>query len=329
MRKMLMMALWAMVVLAAVSSPAADLGARTRGVVEKADWRPAIQTSTFNRMTLFETLDAMKRLNVVYACVTNVEIYPGQRLGGGLTGAFDPSMNAVTRQKVREKLAANGIGLVNYGVVTPRSAPEWKTLFEFAKEMRIETIVSEPEQKDLEMIDTLCGEYGINVALHNGPKPSNYSNPDILLAACKDRSKRIGACADTGNWVRSGLIPLICLKQLEGKIICLHFKDEKMPGKLDVPWGTGDSDAIGMLRELKRIGFEGVFSIEFDKYSGDLMAHVKKCSDFLNRCARMSQTDLDAFKKGDLTTVSERNNVNPVRYQMTRDTKPAGKTKKH
>jgi hypothetical protein len=84
-----------------------------------------------------------------------------------------------------------------------------------------------------------------------------------------------------------------------------------------------------MLRELKKIGFEGVFSIEFDKYSGDLMAHVKKCSDFLNRCARMSQADLDAFKKGDLTTVSERNNVNPVRYQMTRDTKPAGKTKKH
>ena len=61
------------------------------------------------------------------------------------------------------------------------------------------------------------------------------------MKVCKDRSKRIGACADTGHWLRSGLNPLECLKKLEGRIISLHFKDlnEKGPSAHDVPWETG------------------------------------------------------------------------------------------
>ena len=33
-----------------------------------------------------------------------------------------------------------------------------------------------------------------------------------LLDLCKGRGKRIGACCDTGHWVRSGLDPVACLK---------------------------------------------------------------------------------------------------------------------
>jgi sugar phosphate isomerase/epimerase len=51
----------------------------------------------------------------------------------------------------------------------------------------------------------------------------------------------MGACADVGHWMRSGLDPLECIKKLDGHIICLHFKDlNKMgPDAHDVPWGTG------------------------------------------------------------------------------------------
>ena len=45
----------------------------------------------------------------------------------------------------------------------------------------------------------------------------------------------------------------------------LHFKDLDKFGKgEDVPWGTGKGDVKGMMQELKRQGFHGYLSIEYE-----------------------------------------------------------------
>ena len=87
------------------------------------------------------------------------------------------------------------------------------------------------------------------MAIHDHPKPSHYWNPDTVLEAVKGRTPLMGACADTGHWLRSGLTPLDCIKKLEGRIISFHFKDLNKPGNdaHDVPWGTGVCDVPGML----------------------------------------------------------------------------------
>ena len=115
-----------------------------------------------------------------------------------------------------------GVKLACYGVVSGRDETDWRRIFEFAKAAGIETITSEPDPKHMDMLDKLCEEYAINVAIHNHPKASRYWNPDTVLGAVRGRSKRIGACADTGHWVRSGLDPLECLKKLEGRIVSLE-----------------------------------------------------------------------------------------------------------
>lgn len=104
----------------------------------------------------------------------------------------------------------------------------------------------------------------------------------MVLAAIKGQSKRIGACADIGHWVRSGLDPVECLKKLEGYVIELHFKDlnEKNNKKAhDVHWGTGISNVDGVTRELKRQRFKGVISVEYEYnwYNSvpDVIASVK------------------------------------------------------
>jgi sugar phosphate isomerase/epimerase len=97
----------------------------------------------------------------------------------------------------------------------------------------------------------------------------------------------MGACADVGHWKRSGLDPVECLKRLDGHVLALHFKDlvpdnpndgfvmpdpkieikDKTPQsrKLhDVPWGTGTSNAKGMLEELKRQHFHGAICFEYE-----------------------------------------------------------------
>jgi sugar phosphate isomerase/epimerase len=254
------------------------------------EWRLAVQTWTFNKMTVFDALDTLQKIGVKY-----VELYPGQKLGGGLAGGFGPEMDSATRDRIKAKLKACGIKLVNFGVTGAKGEAGWRTLMAFAKDMGIETIVAEPPEKDLEMIDKLCNEYGINVAIHNHPKPSHYWDPSILLNAAKGRSTRIGACADTGHWPRSGLDPIQCLKQCEGRIVSLHMKDLKMPEKYDMPWGTGDNKAAKMLAELKRQKFRGVFSIEYERTTPELVENVKKCVDFFNTCAALSQQELEAL----------------------------------
>ena len=59
------------------------------------------------------------------------------------------------------------------------------------------------------MIEKLCVEYRINVAFHNHARgQSAYWQPQQVLAACQNRTERMGACADAVQWARSGLDPV-------------------------------------------------------------------------------------------------------------------------
>jgi hypothetical protein len=162
-------------------------------------------------------------------------------------------------------------------------------MFGFAQDMGIETLTAEPAAEALDLVDTLCREYEIKVAIHNHPKPSNYWHPDKVLEACRGRSKWIGACADTGHWMRSGVRPLEALKKLKGRIISFHFKDlnefDRRKGAHDVVWGRGSANVKALLAELDRQGFEGVFSIEYEYHWENSVPEIRQCVQYFNEVA--------------------------------------------
>lgn len=248
------------------------------------DWRLAVQMWSFNRFKFYEGLDKVAALGIDY-----MEAYPGQRFEGwGGKEKFHHNMPAELRKQVKARLADAGVKVVNYGVVgLPNNQAECRKVFEFAKDMGIETILSEPKQDAMDMIYKLCEEYKIKVAIHNHPKPTRYWNPDIVLEAIKGREKWIGAACDTGHWLRSGLDPLECIKKLEGKIVSLHLKDlnKKGPGAHDVVWGTGVSGIKDILAELDRQKFKGVFSIEFEYNWKNSFGDIYHCSQYFNKIA--------------------------------------------
>ncbi len=228
----------------------------------RRSWRLASQAWTFRKHTTFETLEMLQKLGVKY-----IEIYPRQRISEEINEVTRPGMSDKAVAALRKKLDETGIRFVAYGVTgLPDDEDRCRKVFEWAKEMGIETICSEPKMSSVPMIDKLAQEYGVNVAIHNHPKPSRYWNPDTVLEACKGRSERIGACADTGHWVRSGLDPVESLRKLEGRIIQLHFKDLNQRARKahDVPWGTGAGDAAGQVAELARQNWSGLVSIEYE-----------------------------------------------------------------
>src|SRR5205814_687882 len=184
--------------------------------IDKAGFRLGVQAYTFREMTLYETLDTMKYLGIHY-----VELYGGQKLS-----KENPKINVghdMPAQYIDElltKLKESGVTAVSYGVTqvgdTETSA---RKVFDWAKKMGLENVVAEPKV-DLElfaMLDKLCNEYQINLAMHDHPKPSTYWNPETVLKVSEGRSKRIGSCSDTGHWLRSGLVPVDCIKQLNGR----------------------------------------------------------------------------------------------------------------
>jgi len=242
-------------------------------------WKQAVQAWSFNRFTFYEAIDKASSIGIKY-----IEAYSGQKLSKDHPNVkTGPGMSADMRAEVKKKLAAADVKIINFGVVgLPNNEKECRKVFDYAKDMGIETIVSEPPFEALGMIDKLCQEYKIKVALHNHPKPSIYYDPDTVLKACKGRSKWIGACADTGHWVRSGFDPVECLKKLDGKIISLHFKDMNKKGMDAHPvvWGTGISNVKAMLTELHRQGFTGVFSNEYEHNWDNSVPDIKACIDY-------------------------------------------------
>ncbi len=240
---------------------------------EDLGWKLAVQCWTFKEYTFAEALQKIKELGLKY-----VEMFPGQKIGGGYEGTTLFTADADARAAMKKLLKENGLTLVNYGVVRGKTDEEWKQIFDFAKDMGIQTLTSEPTPDQLDYVEKLCDEYGINIAIHNHPKPSFYWNPDTVLKYVKGRSERIGACADVGHWVRSGLDPVECLKKLDGRIISLHFKDlnEKSREAHDVPWGTGISNVPAMLKVLKDQGFKGVFSIEYEYHWKTSMPEIRE-----------------------------------------------------
>jgi len=186
---------------------------------------------------------------------------PARRFGGTVGDAgMGPALSASDRAAVKRILADAGVRLVNFGVTDLKNdEAECRRLFDFAKDMGIETIVAEPPPDAIALVDRLCGEYGINVAIHNHPKPSPYWNPDKVLEVTRGRSSRIGACADIGHWLRSGINPMEAVKKLKGRIITFHFKDLNVAGDPeahDVVWGTGVANVRELLRELDRQKFQ-------------------------------------------------------------------------
>jgi sugar phosphate isomerase/epimerase len=255
-------------------------------------WRLGIQIYSFKEYTFYEGLAKTAALGITW-----VEAYPGQILSKKNPDLkFNHNLTAEYRKQIKAHLKSRGLKLVNYGVVgLPNDESECRVVFDFAKDMGIETIVSEPPDEAWDLIDKLCQEYKINVAIHNHADPSHYWNPDKVLAVSEGRSKYIGACADIGHWMRSGIKPLEALKKLKGRVISLHFGDlNEFDNKdaHDVPWGSGVADLESIMQELHQQGFKGVFSIEYEYNWKSSVPEIQEGITFFNKTAAKIQNPL-------------------------------------
>jgi sugar phosphate isomerase/epimerase len=249
---------------------------------DKLGWKLAVHSYTFQKFTIFDAIDKTAALGVKYMSISGGVILEGTNR------ITTVNLKNAQCESINQKLKANGFGdFVNIGVVQlPADETKCRKVFEFAKKWGIDVLVAEPETNALDTVEKLCKEYNIKVAIHDHPKGhSIYWNPEAVLAAIKGRTPLMGACADVGHWMRSGLDPMECLKKLDGHIICLHFKDLNEYGMNahDVPWGTGDGKTKELMAELKRQHFHGAFCVEYEYHWENSSSEIAKCVKFFNQ----------------------------------------------
>lgn len=224
------------------------------------DWKIGVQLWTFHEAGPF--VNSIAKTDS--AGVKYVEAFPGQPLGGDMKDTFGIRMSPESRAKIKQLLQSKGIQIVAMGVITPKTLDEWRQYFDLAKEFGLSYITAEPLKNQWDGIDSLAGVYGINVAIHDHPRPNAYWHPDSVLAAVRGHT-HIGSCADVGHWTRNGLDPVECLKKLEGHVYGVHLKDVDSAGNTkanDLVVGTGVIKFAPIFEELKRQHFKGMFSIE-------------------------------------------------------------------
>ena len=279
--------------------------AKAASAADELGWQMAIHAYTFRKFCIFECIEKTAGLGLNYMSLS------GSVNLGGANSVSTTQISDEQAAAIQKEVAAKGIKLVNIGVVKlPPEEAESRKVFEFAKKMGIDTLVAEPEPAALDTVEKLCKEYNIKVAIHNHPKPSHYWNPDTVLEAVKGRTPLMGSCADTGHWLRSGLDPVECLKKLDGRVICLHFKDlvheeskalsaaaasdkqKKSESKNmhDVPWGTGVGNVKAQMAELKRQHFHGAFCVEYEYNWDNSVPEIAECVKFFNAtCAELAK----------------------------------------
>jgi len=242
------------------------------------------QAYTFNRFSAFEAIE-----KTAQAGGKVIEFYPGQVLSKQEPCVrLDHNASDEVIAKVKAKLAQHKIKAVNYGVVDiPKEEAAARKVFDFTKKMGMRGITTE-STGSIDTIEKLVKEYDLVVGYHNHPRRPDNPNykvwdPNYIVELTKGRDARVGACADTGHWVRSNLKPVECLRILKGRIVSSHLKDlhEAGPGAHDVPFGTGVADIKACLDELKAQGFVGNISIEYEYNWDNSVPEVTQCIDFV------------------------------------------------
>jgi type 1 glutamine amidotransferase/sugar phosphate isomerase/epimerase len=253
---------------------------------EKLGWRLGIEAYTFQKFTLFEAIEKTSALGLPYMGGLSF-----QKVSDGIPKNFEPGLSDDELRQIRLKLDAAGVRLLTYYIQDiPGDEAGCRRVFEFGRKIGIETFMSEPKPEALGTVEKFCDAYDINVALHNHDAKASplYWNPAGILKACEGRSKRLGACADIGYWMRGGIDPIEGVRQLKDRLITVQMHDLHARGAdgHDVPWGSGVGNTEALLKEMHRLGIRPtMFGLEHSYNWLESMPDIAKCVEFFNQAS--------------------------------------------
>ena len=245
-----------------------------------AGWNMGVALYSFNLFPFSVSLQKADSAGLKF-----VEGFSFHNLGGEFKDSTMANISSAGVERMKQLLSDKNIAMRSMYVSEAKDALEWKRYFDMAKTLGMAFLVCEPDPAHWNILDSLGEIYKIKTAIHEHAKGSSrYWHPDSVLTAIKGR-KNIGACADLGHWVRSGLDPVKCLNQLKGHIIGIHLKDiaKTTDGKGDdVTVGKGSINFNGVVKELQDQNFKGMVYVECEHNMNNNVPDVREAVRYFN-----------------------------------------------
>jgi sugar phosphate isomerase/epimerase len=196
--------------------------------------------------------------------------------------------------KHKKILADAEVTLLAYGVVGfDANETNARRAFDFAKAMGIVSLSANPkkDKATFDLLDKLVEEYDVAIAIHNHGPRALYDKISDVEDMVKDRHPKVGACVDTGHFIRSDEDPVEAIERLGKRVFGCHLKDfltvdekgkkQKRPRIL----GEGDLNVLGCLQALRKLKYQNCLSLEYEENPKNPLSDIEVCLSVVREAA--------------------------------------------
>jgi sugar phosphate isomerase/epimerase len=191
-------------------------------------------------------------------------------------------------QSFRRKIDAAGVRCVSYYAPTIRQESDVDAAIVFARALGCNHISGDPVGPILKYVDERLTAERLTFGIHNHyfkGRKFDYESPEDILRSLEGLSATVGCTLDLGHIVSCGFDTLDAVRKLGPRLKLIHLKDiQASGGEVNVMLGSGKCRIPEVMRELRRIGFQGLVALEYEK-DGDINDEVRQQLAFARRLA--------------------------------------------
>ena len=225
-----------------------------------------IQSYSFRKFSIEEAIGMAAELGL-----NAIEIWPGH-----LAADSPPErLEEIKRLLSDRNLRVCGAG--QFRIDADRAKTE--AALDYAKAFGADylTITLDPaDRATVEHLVKAAEDRGVLLGIHNhGPK-HRFSEPETILEAAKGFPNVLGACVDTGHYLRSERDPEEAVRILGERVHGVHIKDFLYDVEREVEPGTGRLSIPSFVKALKEhTKFRSAFTLEYEANPDNPMPPMK------------------------------------------------------
>ena len=226
-----------------------------------------VQTYTYHNFDLPRMIKELQGTGI-----TALEVY-GKHLNADMP---EREVKAGRKMIADAGLRIAGVGVYGFSSEKPG---DMRRQLDFAADLGCDYVSMDVKPEDADgkaMLVEIAGELDILLGIHNHGPGHHYDLCEKVLESVQGCGMPLGACADTGHFLRSGQTPEHVIKTLGKRVHAVHLKDF-IDATTEVVPGTGKLNYATALAALKQYtNFHSAFVIEYEADANNPTPGMKK-----------------------------------------------------